>query len=217
MGTQNALDRARQLARRAADDRRASGAVFGALLAFRALQGLCMPGLLTVGVPYVAETFAPRLGARAMGYYVSCPRRRRCDRPGRGASLTDAVGWRWAMGGLALLPAAAAAFGIAPDAARGPARPARSGALAPSARRILVSVRAAVVGSAFFFIFIGTFTYVATGSRRPPFAYGTVAGARLFGSGCSASRRRSSGRVADRVRLAAGRRRLGDRSPSPGC
>ena len=44
---------------------------FGVLLALRALQGLCMPGLLTVGVPYVTEAFTPALGARAMGYYVA--------------------------------------------------------------------------------------------------------------------------------------------------
>ena len=40
---------------------------FALLLAFRALQGLCMPGLLTAGVPYVAEAFAPTIGGRAMG------------------------------------------------------------------------------------------------------------------------------------------------------
>src|SRR6266568_1613296 len=41
------------------------------LLAFRALQGLCMPGLLTAGVPYITEVFAPRIGGRAMGSYVT--------------------------------------------------------------------------------------------------------------------------------------------------
>ena len=44
---------------------------FGWFLFFRMLQGLCMPGLLVVGVPYVAEVFAPELGGRAMGYYVA--------------------------------------------------------------------------------------------------------------------------------------------------
>ena len=43
---------------------------FEVLLAARALQGLCMPGLLVVGAPYVVETLVPRLGARAMGWYV---------------------------------------------------------------------------------------------------------------------------------------------------
>src|SRR5581483_2167266 len=44
---------------------------FAVLVACRALQGLCMPGLLAVGVPYVMEAFGPRLGGRAMGVYVS--------------------------------------------------------------------------------------------------------------------------------------------------
>ena len=33
---------------------------FGTLLALRVLQGLCMPGLLTVGLPYVTEAYSPR-------------------------------------------------------------------------------------------------------------------------------------------------------------
>jgi MFS family permease len=44
---------------------------FAVLLAMRAAQGLCMPGLLTVGVPYVTEAFHDRIGSRAMGLYVS--------------------------------------------------------------------------------------------------------------------------------------------------
>ena len=43
---------------------------FGMLLACRLAQGLCMPGLLTVGVPYVMATFGQRYGARVMGWYV---------------------------------------------------------------------------------------------------------------------------------------------------
>src|SRR4029450_2108647 len=43
---------------------------FGVLLALRVAQGLCMPGLLTVGVPYVTEAFSERIGTRAMGLYV---------------------------------------------------------------------------------------------------------------------------------------------------
>ncbi|MEZ0293829.1 MAG: MFS transporter, partial [Solirubrobacteraceae bacterium] len=44
---------------------------FPVLLGLRVLQGLCMPGLITVGVPYVTEAYAPQLGARAMGYYMT--------------------------------------------------------------------------------------------------------------------------------------------------
>ena len=43
---------------------------FEVLVAARVLQGLCMPGLLVVGAPYVVEQLVPRVGARAMGWYV---------------------------------------------------------------------------------------------------------------------------------------------------
>ena len=81
---------------------------FEALLVCRTLQGLCMPGLLTVGVPYVAEAFVPRIGARAMGFYVSALVVGGLI--GRlGVALASAVvGWRVAIGVLALLPLAAA-------------------------------------------------------------------------------------------------------------
>ena len=78
---------------------------FALLLAFRALQGLCMPGLLTAGVPYVAEAFAPTIGGRAMGYYVaSLVAGGLIGRVGVGL-LAAVVGWRWAIGLLAVLPA----------------------------------------------------------------------------------------------------------------
>ena len=79
---------------------------FGALLALRALQGLCMPGLITVAVPYVTEAYTPSLGPRAMGYYISALVAgglvgRVCV-----ALLTAATSWRVALGALALLPLA---------------------------------------------------------------------------------------------------------------
>src|SRR6476660_5511178 len=81
---------------------------FAALLVCRTLQGLCMPGLITVGAPYVVEAFVPRIGARAMGYYVSALVAGGLI--GRlGVALASAVvGWRVAIGALALLPLAAA-------------------------------------------------------------------------------------------------------------
>ena len=44
---------------------------FALLLVARAAEGLVMPGLLTVGVGYIADVYKPRIGSRAMGYYVS--------------------------------------------------------------------------------------------------------------------------------------------------
>ena len=80
---------------------------FGALVAARALQGLCMPGLLTVGVPYIADVFGPRIGARAMGYYVSAMILGGLFGRLAVSGLTAVVGWRVALGLLALVPLAA--------------------------------------------------------------------------------------------------------------
>lgn len=77
------------------------------LLAARIAQGLCMPGLLTIGVVYVADLYVPRLGARAMGYYLaSLVAGGLIGRVGVGmvAALTT---WRIALLLLALLPMAA--------------------------------------------------------------------------------------------------------------
>ena len=43
---------------------------FATFLACRIAQGVCMPGLLIVGVPFVIETYAPKYGGRVMGYYI---------------------------------------------------------------------------------------------------------------------------------------------------
>src|SRR5437588_7896448 len=81
---------------------------FETLLAFRALQGLCMPGLLTAGVPYMTEVFAPRIGGRAMGRYVTALIAGGLIGRVGVALLAAGLGWRWAIGLLAVLPLAAA-------------------------------------------------------------------------------------------------------------
>ena len=80
---------------------------FGVLLAMRAAQGLCMPGLLTVGVPYVTEAYAERIGARAMGLYVSALVLGGLVGRVGVALLTAATTWRVALGAVAALPLAA--------------------------------------------------------------------------------------------------------------
>src|SRR3954451_1946939 len=80
---------------------------FAFLLAFRALQGLCMPGLLTAGVPYITEVYAPRIGGRAMGYYVTALVAGGLIGRVGVALLAAAFGWRVAIGLLAVLPLAA--------------------------------------------------------------------------------------------------------------
>ena len=150
---------------------------FEALLVCRALQGLCMPGLLAVGAPYVVEAFAPRIGARAMGYYVSALVAGGLI--GRlGVGLASAVvGWRLAIGLLAILP-----FVAALAMRRGlpePELPSRGGGLArhlTNARLLGVSVG----GGALFFTFVGSFTYVIYRLEEPPFSYSLALSSLVF-------------------------------------
>ena len=154
---------------------------FEALLGFRALQGLCMPGLLAVGLPYVTEAFAPRIGGRAMGYYVAALIAGALTGRVGVALVTAAVGWRWAIGGLAVLPLGAALLmrrslvdlplpERTPGRLRGVARQLRN-------RRLL---RTTLIGSTFYFIFIGTFSYVTYRLARAPFDLGTAAASLVF-------------------------------------
>ena len=80
---------------------------FGALLALRALQGLCMPGLITVG----RAVRRPRRTRRRSGrgrWATTSPRWSPAGCVGRVgvALLTAATSWRVALGALALLPLA---------------------------------------------------------------------------------------------------------------
>ena len=81
---------------------------FGTLLACRIAQGLCMPGLLTVGVPYVMATFGQRHGARVMGWYVGALVVGGLIGRVGVSLLTAGIGWRGALGAVAVLPLIAA-------------------------------------------------------------------------------------------------------------
>lgn len=169
---------------------------FVLLLAFRALQGLCMPGLLTAGVPYITEVFAPRLGGRAMGYYVTALVAG--GLLGRvGVALLAAVfGWRWAVGLLAVLPLLAAVVmqhslvDLRPVPRRGGiARQLRNGVL----------LQAAAAGAAFFFAFVGTFSYVVYRLEGSPFRLGPAAGSFIFALWFLGLLAPTMGRLADRI------------------
>lgn len=139
---------------------------FPVLLACRGLQGICMPGLLVVGAPYVVEAFVPRVGARAMGWYVAALVAGGLVGRVGVALAAGLVGWRVAIGALAVLPAAAA-FSMRrglPELA-----PPRRSA---SAFRTLVRaplVGVALAGGALFFTFVGTFTFVTYRLEGAPF------------------------------------------------
>jgi YNFM family putative membrane transporter len=173
---------------------------FGWFLFFRTLQGLCMPGLLIVGVPYVAEVFAPELGGRAMGYYVSAlVGGGLVGRVGVGL-VTAAAGWRWALGALVVLPLASTilmrrTLPEAPPAARSRRR--RSAALAQLRNpRVL---RPALAAGALFFTFVSVFAYVTFRLTGPPFDYSTGTVSLLFVLWVLGAAGPLAGRLADRV------------------
>ena len=165
---------------------------FPVLLLFRALQGLCMPGLLTVGVPYVMEAFGPAVGGLAMGSYVAAlVAGGLLGRVGV-ALLSAAFGWRWAVGGIAVLPAAGmlvmrVALPSVPLATRSESR--RAGLRSQLRNPRLL--QAIAVGSGLFFTFVGTFSYVVFRLDRPS-ATAPPPVASSFCSGSPASRARSS-------------------------
>ena len=151
------------------------------LLVFRALQGLCMPGLLTAGVPYITEVFAPRIGGRAMGSYVTALVAGGLIGRIGPALIASELGWRWGIGLLAVLPFAAAAVmrRTLVDLPRASGEGGRwSGVRRQLRNRQLLQATAA--GSAFYFTFVGTFSYVVFRLERPPFSFGPAAGSAVF-------------------------------------
>jgi len=154
---------------------------FGVLLVFRALQGFCMPGLLAVGLPYVTEALVPAIGGQAMGYFVSSLIAGGLIGRIGVALLTAAVGWRWAIGGLAVLPFGAAL--LMQRALVDLPLPERTAGRLRGARQQLRNrnlLRTALVGSTFFFAFVGVFSYAPYRLERPPYGLGTATSSLIF-------------------------------------
>jgi YNFM family putative membrane transporter len=112
------------------------------------------------------------------------------------ALLTDAVGWRWAIGGLAVLPLAGSVI-LRRHLVDLPS-PARGGGISRQLTNPRV-LRATVVGSAFFFTFVGTFSFVVYRLEAPPFGYGTVTGSLVFCLWLLGASTPVVGRLVDRV------------------
>jgi len=170
---------------------------FEALLVCRTLQGLCMPGLLTVGVPYVAEAFVPRIGARAMGFYVSALVVG--GLVGRlGVALASAVvSWRVAIGVLALLPLAAA-IAMRSGLPEPDHLPRRGGGIAHHLRNVRL-LGVSVCAGALFFTFVGTFTYISFRLEEPPFSYSVAVASLVFLLWLTGLTAPLTGRLAERV------------------
>ncbi|MEA2418385.1 MAG: transporter, family, putative rane transport protein [Thermoleophilaceae bacterium] len=173
---------------------------FTLLLVFRALQGLCMPGLLIVGVPYVAEVFTPALGGRAMGLYVAAlVAGGVVARVGVGL-MTAVAGWRVALGVLVVFPLAGAVVmrRALPEAPIPSRSPGAVKALLGQLRNPLV-LRPAVIASALFFAFVSVFSYATFRLEQPPFDYGTGAVSLVFVLWVLGAAGPPAGRLADRL------------------
>src|SRR3954454_13178770 len=154
---------------------------FGVLLACRAVQGLCMPGLLTVGAPYVVEVFGPRLGGRAMGLYIlALVSGGIVGRVGV-ALVTTAVSWRWPVGALSALPAAGAVLmaRTLPEAPVHHSTARRWDAVRRLARNRGLQ-QATAAASALFFAFVGVFSFVTFRLEGPEFHWSQAAGGLIF-------------------------------------
>jgi MFS transporter, YNFM family, putative membrane transport protein len=154
---------------------------FGALLVCRTLQGLCMPGLLTVGLPYVMEAFGGWLGGGAMGVYVSSLVAGGLVGRVGVALVADVAGWRWGVAGLAVLPAAGALLMLRalPDVGV-PVRHGTMRTALPAQLRNGPLVRTSLAGGCVFFTFVGTFTFVTFRLQDPPFDFGNVGSSLVF-------------------------------------
>jgi YNFM family putative membrane transporter len=156
---------------------------FESLLVLRALQGLCMPGLITVGVPYVTEAYAPALGGRAMGYYIAALVAG--GLVGRvGVALVSAVvDWRVALGLLALLPLASTLLmrhGLPPEPPGERRTTPLSAREAGQVLRTPALLSATLAGSALFFAFMGAFSYIDFRLEAPPFSLAPELSALVF-------------------------------------
>lgn len=145
---------------------------FEALLLFRALQGLCIPGLTAVAVAYLGDLVGPAGLGRAVGGWIAA--NVAGGLTGRVASgvITELAGWRAAFvvfAALTLLAAAALALALPRD------RPGDAGGWRGAYGAMLAHVAdrrlrwAFLIGGALFFGFIGVFTYLPYYLTGAPF------------------------------------------------
>jgi MFS transporter, YNFM family, putative membrane transport protein len=173
---------------------------FGVLLAMRTLQGLCMPGLLTVGVPYVTEAYQRSIGSRAMGLYVSSLVFGGLVGRVGVALLTAATSWRAALGVVATMPLVATLVmrrRLPPE----PEAPRSSGLSRATVRRLLSNralLPAMLAGSGLFFAFMGTFSYIDFRLEGSPFSLSPAVIGLVFVLWILGAAGPAAGRLADR-------------------
>lgn len=160
---------------------------FALLVVLRAIQGLLMPGLTSVAIPYVNEEFAGKGRGLAMGIYVSGLTLGGLFARVGSAALTGLYNWRLALliFTLPTLIAALAMWRLLPDTTSKQARLAPSLHMDSSILRQTLRdmalhwrnrrlVGAFIIGFTLFFGFIGTFTYLPYYLTGPYFKLPTI-------------------------------------------
>ena len=139
------------------------------LLGIRACQGLLMPGLMVVAVPYVAERFQGRAAGAAMGAYtMSLVFGGLVGRVGT-ALVADVTSWRVGLEALTL-PTIAGALAMHFWLPRDDPRHQRRDLLAVAAehvRNVSLLLNAFAAGATFF-AFVGVFTFATHRLTAPP-------------------------------------------------
>lgn len=161
----------------------ATSGTLRALVAWRFLQGLAVPGVYAVGVAYAAGVWEGRGVGRAMAAIVTGNVLGGFTGRTVAAAIAERGGWRWAfvvLGALTLLGASATARWLPrepPQDGRRAAGAARSGPSRSATRRVCSTPLLATfaVGFALLFTQVATFTYATFHLSAAPFRLGTTA------------------------------------------
>jgi YNFM family putative membrane transporter len=149
---------------------------FGALLLFRALQGLLIPGVTAVAVAYIGDEFHASDIGTVVGSFIGATVAGGLVGRVLSGLIADIAHWRTAFvvfAGCTLLGALAMAYALTGQAKREPTAwtSAYRGMFAHFRDRHLVG--AFIIGAALFFAFIGVFTYLPYYLTGAPFGLST--------------------------------------------
>ncbi|MFN2459514.1 MAG: MFS transporter [Candidatus Velthaea sp.] len=155
-----------------------------ALVAWRFVQGIFMPGIFTVTLAYIAEEFPANLGGRAVGAYVGG--NVFGGFAGRYLSALVAAHSSWHVSfvvlGVLNFAGAAVVFAALPRAAHFTRATSFAAAFRAMARFVRNPVLLATyaIGGASLFTIVAAFTYATFYLAAPPFALGTAALGNVF-------------------------------------
>ena len=158
-----------------------------ALIFWRFLQGIALPGIFATVITYIGEEWRHESIALVMSLYVSATALGGFLGRFLTGLVADTLGWRWSfvvLGGLTLLGAVFIARWLPPQALR--PHPAASGSASRGLRIALSHFRnprllaTFAVGFCILFTLVATFTYSTFYLADPPFRLSTLALSYLF-------------------------------------